>query len=380
MILENTAGNLRRWAVNSSLPLWAGAGFNASTGRFEERLTLDGKADLGAPIRLIVQARQIYSFSVAARRNWHPHARNLVERGFGAMLRDYRGTGGVEGWAYAIGHDGSVIDGMRDLYSHAFVLLAVASYVEATGKRDALAVADETLAFLDAQMQAEYGGFVEALPLRVVPRRQNPHMHMFEGLLSLWRVSAKVHYLDRAGEIFDLFRRRFFQPHMGILGEYYDERLNPAAGEAGRVVEAGHHYEWIWLLRWFEKACGQDVQVYVDALYRHADRNGHDASGLIVDESFDDGRVRLPSHRVWPMTEAIKANAVEAARGREGAATKTAALAGLLQDRFFSGALPGGWMDRLDADGRPATIFMPASTLYHVVCALDVVESKGAIA
>jgi hypothetical protein len=28
-------------------------------------------------------------------------------------------------------------------------------------------------------------------------------------------------------------------------------------------------------------------------------------------------------------------------------------------------------MDRLDEQGRPATDFMPASTLYHVMCMLD---------
>jgi hypothetical protein len=28
-------------------------------------------------------------------------------------------------------------------------------------------------------------------------------------------------------------------------------------------------------------------------------------------------------------------------------------------------------MDRLDEQGRPATDFMPASTLYHILCMLD---------
>jgi mannose-6-phosphate isomerase len=31
----------------------------------------------------------------------------------------------------------------------------------------------------------------------------------------------------------------------------------------------------------------------------------------------------------------------------------------------------GGWIDRLDEHGRPATDVMPASTLYHVMCAID---------
>ena len=42
-----------------------------------------------------------------------------------------------------------------------------------------------------------------------------------------------------------------------------------------------------------------------------------------------------------------------------------------LRDRYFVGTASGGWMDRLDKDGLPATDFMPASTLYHVLCAAD---------
>ena len=86
MDLNKAAGALRDWAVGRSLPLWAAAGFDPSSHRFVERLTLAGTPDASAPIRLIVQARQVYSFSVAARHGWHHRARDLVEQGFAAML------------------------------------------------------------------------------------------------------------------------------------------------------------------------------------------------------------------------------------------------------------------------------------------------------
>ena len=31
---------------------------------------------------------------------------------------------------------------------------------------------------------------------------------------------------------------------------------------------------------------------------------------------------------------------------------------------------PGGWMDQFDAAGKPLTEFVPASTFYHVFCAI----------
>jgi mannose-6-phosphate isomerase len=47
------------------------------------------------------------------------------------------------------------------------------------------------------------------------------------------------------------------------------------------------------------------------------------------------------------------------------------ALANVLIDRFLTLEPAGGWIDRLDEHGQCATDFMPASTLYHVMCAID---------
>ena len=133
----------------------------------------------------------------------------------------------------------------------------------------------------------------------------------------------------------------------------------------------------MWLLRNFEKESGRNVQVYVDALYGHADRYGYDTLGLPVDELLTDGRVQTPSHRVWPVTEAIRANVREAAGGRAGAPAKAARLADALFDRFLTKSPPGGWIDRLDAKGGPATDFMPASTLYHILGAVEELVSAA---
>lgn len=374
--LADAASWLQSWSIGQALPLWLGHGFDATAGRFEERLTLQGRPIKDVPIRLIVQSRQIWSCALAIRRKWHDAAPALIEQAFASVQRDYHRPDGREGWVFSVNADGSVADAKRDLYSHAFVLLATASYVGATGKREALRVADETLDFLDRELKApKAGGYVDALPPADALRRQNPHMHMFEALLALWKVSADRKYLDRATQIFELFRTRFFQPREGagegVLIEYFDSDLKPASGASGQIVEPGHHCEWIWLLRNFERETGQSVQPFVDGLYAHAQRYGYDGRGLIVDELYSDGRVKMPSHRVWPVTEAIKANVVEAARGRSGAEQRIVSLVESLRDCYFVGTASGGWMDRLDKDALPATDFMPASTLYHVLCAAD---------
>lgn len=361
------------WVQGQALRLWANAGFDRTAGRFEERLTPDGSPMGDVPIRLLVQARQIYVYSLAARRRWHPEALALVERAFGSMERDYYNRDGRQGWVMSITRAGVVADSTRDLYAHAFVLLAVASYVEATGDRSALAVAEETVAFLDREMKASQGGgYVEAWPDPGGRRRQNPHMHLFEAMLALWQCSREHTYLRRADELHDLMVSRFFLARQGVLVEYFDEALQPARGTEGLIVEPGHHYEWCWLLRWYEREANRkDVGPIVDALLEHSLRFGHDSENLILDEVLVDGSPKLRSRRLWPMTEAIKCNLAEGVRGRAGCFDRAADLVSLLHKRFIVPAAQGTWIDRLDAGGNSASDFVPASSLYHLVGAID---------
>jgi len=363
---------LRRWVCDAALPLWAGAGFDFENGRFEERLTLAGARWPAAPLRLMSQARQIYSYAVASKRGWYPGAAQLVERAYASMERDYYRRDRQRGWIFSIRRDRSIADDRRDLYSHAFVLLAIAACVDLTGDRRLLALADETLAFVEGCMTATRGGgFVEQLPPSDGVRRQNPHMHLFEALLGLWECSGDERYLGKAARLFELFDAHFFRTECGVVGEYFTADLAPAAGIAGELVEPGHHYEWIWLLRRFERANGLAMQHYVDALYSHADRFGFDGAGLIVDELRAGGAHHTRSRRIWPVAEAIKANQVEARRGRAAAAGKASALAAMLRQHFLTDDPAGGWRDRLDAEGACISRFMPASTLYHLVGAVD---------
>lgn len=370
--LDDWRKQMLDWAILSALPLWADAGFDRQHGRFEERLTLAGGAVLDVPIRLLSQARQIFVYALAAQRGWHANARALVEQAFSSMIRDYHRRDGAPGWVFSIWRDGTVADGRRDFYAHAFALLAIACYVQATGRRDALALAEETLDFLDRDMAAPLGGgYLEALPVPVGPRRQNPHMHLFEALLHLWGCSGDERYKARLGGLFYLFASRFFHRAAGVIGEYFSADLSPADGVAGKIAEPGHHYEWVWLLRQYERMTGRSMTGWIDPLYAHADRQGFDADGLIVDEILADGTHHLCSHRVWPMTEAIRANCVEARWGRPYAAAKAATLSVQLHERFLAPALGGGWIDRLDAEGKPVTDFMPASTFYHLMGGID---------
>ena len=368
-LLRQALPALHSWIRNEALPFWATVGFDRARGGFHERLDLAGKPILDVPKRLMVQGRQLYVYCHAGLLGWYPDSRRLADACVDYILGGFYQRDGRPGWIHSLAPDGSIASGARDTYTHAFVLLGLAWHYRFTGDKQVLKIADETLSFLDEAIASPYGGYLDAMPRPDLIRRQNPHMHLFEGLIALFQATRNPKYLARADEIFGVFSRCFFRPDYGWLCEYLTEELDPLSGQYGRISEPGHHYEWIWLLRNFERASGRNVAPYCTALYDHADRYGWDEEGFIVDEVDCAGAVLKGSRRSWPHTEAVKANIVEGEAGRPGCDGKAAHCVVRLMDTYMGRPISSGWIDHVDEHGRPMTAMMPASTLYHVFCA-----------
>jgi mannose-6-phosphate isomerase len=330
-------------------------------------MSLDGKPLLHLPKRLRVQARQIYVASHAALLNLSPAARAAAEAGY-AFITEH-GWHPDGGWVHLFAPDGTVKDATRDAYDHAFALMALGWYYRATGDGSALDWIERTLAFLDTQLADGTGAYLEQLP-STSPRRQNPHMHLFEAMLSLYAATGDKLFLERAGRLFELFKARFFDPDRGILHEYFDDNWRPLSGPEDAVVEPGHHCEWVWLLDKFERLTEENTARERSALSHFALRHGRDAAtGLLIDELYPDGRVKLGSMRCWPQCEGLKAQLVAVERGELAALPDAARFAQGLLDHYLAVTPSGLWQDRFTADGAPLSTQVPASTLYHVFLA-----------
>jgi mannose/cellobiose epimerase-like protein (N-acyl-D-glucosamine 2-epimerase family) len=357
---------LLAWTKETALPFWATAGVDTDRGGFHERLDLDGKPVLDVPKRLMVQGRQLYVYCNAALLDWYPEGRQLADRCVSYMLDKFYRVDGKPGWVYSLDPDGSVGSPTRDGYAHAFALFGLSWYYRLTADTRVIPVIDATIAYLDDAFVAPGGGYLDAVPPRDAIRRQNPHMHLFEAFLVLAETLRGESYLGHATKMFELFASRFVQRPSGALCEYMDDALAPLPGAKGRICEPGHHYEWIWLLRRYQRLSGRDVEPHCAALYRHADLYGWDKDGFIVDALDFSGNVIARSRRSWPHSEGAKANLVEGEAGRPGCDQKGAQCLARLMDTFLARPIPGGWIDHVSADGAPMVDFMPASTLYHV--------------
>jgi len=375
------ATRLFDWVFRRTLPFWLARGLDRDGGGFHESLNPDCTPVTAGGKRAMVQARQIYTFSEAALLTQMPGARAAACTGVEFLAAHCRHPDG--GWRFRVTRNGDALDDRRDLYTQAFVLFALAwRYRLTDGDPTPAQLAAVTIDYIERALAHPAGGYHEGLDPNGQPlpgwRRQNPHMHLLEACLAWHESTGERIWLDRARRIAALFRMRFAAD--GTLREFFDDSLAPADGDAGRHVEPGHHFEWIWLLHRLADATGTPGLAPPDEFYRFAVRAGLDRrSGGIVDIVDPAGAVRDGGRRIWPQTEAIKAHLSRMQAGDAAARGLLEAAIDALLRNHLDNAPEGAWREHLDANGTLRRNDLPASSLYHLTLAAAELARAGLV-
>ncbi|MBY9045553.1 AGE family epimerase/isomerase, partial [Pseudomonas fluorescens] len=109
----DVVARLKRRMIDEALPLWSTVGWNRDAGGFVDRLHRDGTADMAAPRRVLVQARQIYCYAKAAQMGWYPEGRGIALKGLEHLLARAKAPDGRPGYVHQLTPDGAVLDGRR---------------------------------------------------------------------------------------------------------------------------------------------------------------------------------------------------------------------------------------------------------------------------
>lgn len=361
------ARQLVNWFRRDALPFWSTKGWDSRRGGFHERFFFDGIADDLVERRTRVQWRQIYVLAHASELGWHDGLRAAF-RGLEFMLEKAWAPGGAPGFAHVLAPDGAVTNAKRDSYDHAFAILALAWLTKATGDAQVRALLDLLLHYCEAAMTGEDGSLFEALP-HELPRRQNPHMHMLEAMLAAVETVSHPEAAIRATRYRRMLESKFLDRETGLLAEFFDEEWNPVREEGAFIVEPGHLAEWVWLVRRYERIFGQKPSPLATHMLGAALRAAEPEYGFLIDEIDSFQQVRLPTRRLWPQTELIKAWLAQAETGVDRAGDAAETLIEHLMATYLSGPFPGGWYDRFDAAGAISVDTVPASSLYHLFVA-----------
>jgi mannose-6-phosphate isomerase len=364
-----TASTLRDWLLHRALPLWLRHGIDRTAGGFHEALAPDGYACDASFRRLRVVTRQIYVFS-AAHRAGLAGADEAVALGLEFLARYAALPEGGYAWRFNLSNEPT--DTTRDLYDHAFVLLALAAATAVLPVESLRPRALALLNFIESAFAHPAGGYLESLP-PALPRRQNPHMHLLEALLAADEAFGDAVFAQRAASLLGLFLNRLVDADTGALPELFDDALRPNVQDGVFATEPGHHCEWAWLLH--RAAClpGADARMAAVSarLIAFVDRHGaHAATGDLVDQVDSDGTQALRSARLWPQAERLKAAYLRGDTTPAGRARAVSGLAAWLHP-------DGLWWERRDAAGGFLPGPAPASSLYHLTCGIMTVAPVG---
>ncbi|WP_345293412.1 AGE family epimerase/isomerase [Isoptericola chiayiensis] len=347
-------------------------------------LDVEGRPDLDRGIETWITARTVHTYSLGALLGV-PGARD-VARGalaglFGpqAPLRD-REHGG---WFARVARDGTVQDGDKQCYQHAFVVLAASTAV-AAGLDGATELFDEaTTTFLERFWDDAAGMCVDAYDRTFAEldpyRGVNGNMHAVEAMLAAGDLTGDVAWRDRALRV----ARRVVteaRAHDWRIPEHYDatwtadldlNRQRPDDPFKPYGATVGHGFEWSRLLVHLEASTGaEDLLTAARALFARAAADGWAVDGRegFVYTTDWTGAPVVRDRMHWVPAEATAAAAVLHARtGDEDYARSYATWWDHVATAFVD-TERGSWHHQLDATNTPTDTVWPGKPdLYHAV-------------
>ncbi|MEE9273273.1 MAG: AGE family epimerase/isomerase [Robiginitomaculum sp.] len=370
--LQEQGTRLISWCKEQALPFWANNGVDPKGGFYED-LAMDGSPNVNAVRRVRVQARQCYVYAHAADLGWFPGAHTVANHGWnyltskGLQGGEYIANKTFTGCAHLLNSDGSIHDASRHTYAQAFLLLASSWRFRAFNDSEGLECLNNTTDFLNTHLKANNEGWIEGIP-NSLPRRQNPHMHLFEAFLAAYESTSDAQYLQLADTIFTLFTDKFFDISTNTLIEYFDTQWNPDQA-IGHLTEPGHMMEWCWLIYWYARISKKDVTHFAEKLYHTGTTLGTNShTKLIINEINIAGESTNSASRLWPQTEYVKANIARARAGKQGAEVLAANMINQIFRYYLDLPVKGGWYDQRDEFGELTSDTMPSSTFYHIFC------------
>ncbi len=358
---------LHRW-----VPKWYEAFSDPKTDGFYERLGHSFQPVRTGSRRLLTQCRQLSIYSHASLQPDCPEFGANLKKNFEHIInRYYNAETGL--WRFSLNDDGAVADENCDLYSITFVIFSFSYYFRVSGDVRARDYAIKTLDMIDKKFRMAPAGFAECLgpdgKQLCQMRRQNPHMHLLEACLFAHETWGDLAWLSMAGEMVSMFHGYFFEEANCALHEFFTDDLKPHPEKGGRV-EPGHYFEWIWLLKRYATAMGdaKRFDALCARLLTWANAHGWDeVHGGIYDVVSPDGTLLVDTKRLWPFTEALKANAMmldAAGSDKDVVKARIAEMVRVFQSQYMQER--GFWFEWLSRDLVPQTDYMPGTSPYHV--------------
>lgn len=358
-------------------------------------LTLDrnGFPDKEAPKDLYATARLVHSFSLAHLCG-RPGAEAIAEHGVKAMLTVFLDQVN-DGWYSSLAPNDLPLNDRKEAYTHAFVLLAASSALQAGIERG-----DELFALargvLDDHFWRDGEGVVvdswDACWLEVEPYRgQNSNMHLTEAYMAAFEASHDDIFLARAIRISERLIKVNAAAQHWLVPEHYDTNwvADPHYNAAkpkdpfrpfGSLV--GHSLEWSRLLLQLHSLAGPRVAWAPEAavnLFDRAIADGWDrvSGGLYYSVDLAGNPINRDRFH-WTIAEAIGASVYLYRYDSQPQYETWYRRFWNYAERYLIDREAGSWWHQLDADSMPTfDTWAGKPDLYHALQATFYARSSA---
>lgn len=165
-----------------------------------------------------------------------------------------RENGGIY---WSLNYDGTPLDTTKHTYNQAFCIYALSSYYEASGEKEALALALELFDIIEKRCTDEVG-YLEAFTRDFRPesneklsengvladKTMNTLLHVFEAYTELYRVSGEQKVRERLTWMLGIFAEKVYNPAKHRQEVFFDAQYRTILD----LHSYGHDIETAWLM------------------------------------------------------------------------------------------------------------------------------------
>lgn len=362
--MERISKAAREMLTGRILPFWAGLRDEESGGYFGY-MSADHELDKKAEKGCILNSRILWTFSTAgdvlkdaALADCARHAYNFLRSAF--WDKEY---GGV---FWSVTWDGRPLDDSKHTYCQAFAIYGLAAYYRLTGDAEALRLAEELFALIEARC-TDAGGYLEAFTQDFSPasneklsengvmaeRTMNTLLHVFEGYAGLYQVKKLPQVEKAMRRILDLYAGKVFDPVRRRQTVFFDHEYRSLID----LTSYGHDIESSWLMDW-----GTALLEDADLSRRIGEINSQLAM-QVLETGFKDGSLVneceagvVDESRIWwVQAEAVLGfvNELRKHPERDGCREAAAKIWTFITEKVVDRRPGGEWFWQVDVNGVP---------------------------
>lgn len=267
---KQTRALLERILTENIVPFWYPGTIDKEHGGY--RLNHDAAGQWLGPAdkALVTQARTTWFFSrLHDSRYGRPEHLEAARHGF-RFLKSKMWDPEHGGFFWSVTDDGSrPVEDQKHLYGQGFGLYALAEYIRASKDPEAIALARELFALLEAKAHDdEHGGYLELFPrnwsrdpadqprVRATMgsdqpfgrKLMNTHLHLMEPFTTYYEVTKDEQVRKRLVELVFVQSNAVVRKGLGACTDRHERDWSPLTGPRDERVSYGHDIENVWLL------------------------------------------------------------------------------------------------------------------------------------